>query len=97
MTKKDLMIAFCKKNDYDFNEVTMLDVTHGEYFQIVFPTPDENKINSMNEVNYLIDFIENLIIDAEKEFDKKFNSEIYVIEDSKLIFGGWKQKIQLSR
>jgi hypothetical protein len=97
MNKKELMIAFCKKNDYDFNEVSMIDITHGEYFQLIFPTPDENKINSMNEVNYLIDFLENLILEAEKEFNKKFNSEIFMIDDSKLIFGGWKQKATAGR
>jgi hypothetical protein len=95
MNKKDLIVALCKKNDYVFNEVSMIDMTHSEYFQLVFPTPDEEKINSMNEVNYLIDFLENLILETEKEFDKKFNSEIYLISDSKLIFGGWKQETRL--
>jgi hypothetical protein len=51
----------------------------------------------MNEVNYLIDFLENLILEAEKEFNKKFNSEIFMIDDSKLIFGGWKQKATAGR
>jgi hypothetical protein len=97
MNKKELIIALCKKNDYTFNEVSMIDITHGEYFQLAFPTPDENKINSMNEVNYLIDFLENLILESEKEVDKKFNSEIFMIEDSKLVFGGWKQKATLSK
>jgi hypothetical protein len=91
MTKKDLIIALCKKNDYEFEEIPFLDMTRYEYFQLIFPTPDENKINSMNEVNYLIDYIENLILDAEKENNKKFNSNLYMIKDSNLFFGGWKQ------
>lgn len=91
MTKKDLIIAFCKKNDYAFSEIPFVDMTRGEYFQLAFPTPDENKINSMNEVNYLIDYIENLILEAEKNSKKKFSSNIYMIKDSSLVFGGWKE------
>lgn len=91
MTKKDLIIALCKKNDYAFSEIPFVDMTRGEYFQLVFPTPDENKINSMAEVNHLIDFLENLIDDTEKSNDKKFNSNLYLIKDSNLVFGGWKR------
>lgn len=90
MTKKDLVIALCKKNDYAFNEIPFVDMTRGEYFQLIFPTPDENKINSMTEVNHLINFLENLIEDSEKNNDKKFNSNLYLIKDSNLVFGGWK-------
>lgn len=96
MTKKDLLIALCKKNDYDYEEVSFIDMTKGEYFQLAFPTPDENKINSMNEVNYLIDYIENLILEAEKENDKRFNSNLYLIKNSNLVFGGWKQLEKIS-
>jgi len=95
MNKKDLLIAFCKKNDYMFNEIPFVDMTKGEYFQLIFPTPDENKINSMTEVNYLIDFLENMILDIEKNNNKKFNSNVYFIKDSNLVFGGWKQLIQI--
>ena len=95
MTKKDLVIALCKKNDFAFSEIPFVDMTRGEYFQLVFPTPDENKINSMVEVNHLIDFLENLILDAEKNNNKKFNSNIYIIKDSNLVFGGWKQLLEV--
>ena len=91
MTKKDLLIALCKKNDYAFNEIPFLDMTRGEYFQLAFPTPDENKINSMNEVNHLINFLENLIIETEKNNNKKFDSNLYLLKGSNLVFGGWKQ------
>jgi hypothetical protein len=91
MNKKDLLLAFCKKNGYDFSEVSHLDMTSGDYFQLIFPTPDENKINSMNEVNYLIDYLENLILDAEKEYQKRFDSNVLMIVDSNLVFCGWKK------
>jgi hypothetical protein len=95
MTKKDLLVALCKKNDYAFNEIPFVDMTRGEYFQISFPTPDENKINSMVEVNHLINFLENLINDIEINNDKKFNSNLYLIKDSNLVFGGWKQLVEI--
>lgn len=91
MTKKDLLIALCKKNDYYFEEVPFIDVTKGEYFQIVFSSPDEDSIRSMTDVNKLTDFIELLIDDAEKNYKKRFNERILMIEDSLLVFGEWKQ------
>lgn len=95
MTKKDLIIAFCKKNDFGFNEIPSLDITRGEYFQLIFPTPDENKINSMEEVNHLIDFIETIISDVEKQNNKKFNSNIYMIKESNIVFGGWRELAEI--
>ena len=49
----------------------------------------------MVEVNHLINFLENLINDIEINNDKKFNSNLYLIKDSSLVFGGWKQLVEI--
>ena len=91
MTKKDLIVALCKKNDYEFSEIELLDFTRGEYFQIPFSIPDEEEINSMNDVNKIVNGIELLIDESETNNKKKFNDHILMIKDSLLVFGEWKR------
>ena len=91
MNKKDLIVALCKKNDFDFIEPEFLDITKNEYFQIAFNSPDEEKINSMNDVNKFVNFIEMIIDESEKIYKKKFNDRIFMIKDSLLVFGEWKE------
>lgn len=91
MNKKDLILTLCKKNDYEFYEVEFLDITKNEFFQIAFNSPDEEKINSMNDVNKIVNFIEMIIDESEKLNKKKFNDRILMIKDSLLFFGEWKQ------
>lgn len=91
MNKKDLIITLCKKNDYEFIELDLLDVTKNEFFQIPFNSPDENEINNMNDVNKAVNFIEMIIDESEKINKKKFNDRIFMIKNSLLVFGEWKQ------